>query len=203
MERSREGWWPTPWWRTFHWRIIEKVLIQGWWTPQKSEKTVSSQTFCQQVPARSFGVLLINVFFRWKSSPILTEIAYIQRDPHILDNSGFRLFFDFFDFFRKNHENVQIRTKGFFAFFRFFRLLGDPPDGKKSWKNDQTTSSDRLNHRIQGYTPHLDGYIDQLSRKTTPRSTYFLRSFLVLSLLCLKARPDHLDLYGRVKLVSK
>jgi hypothetical protein len=27
---------------------------------------------------------------------------------------------------------VQIRTKGFFAFFRFFRLLGDPPDGKKS-----------------------------------------------------------------------
>lgn len=134
MERSREGWWPTPWWRTFHWRFIEKVLIQGWWTPQKSEKTVSSQTFCQQVPARSFGVLLINVFFRWKSSPILTEIAYIQRDPHILDNSGFRLFFDFFDFFRKNHENVQIRTKGFFAFFRFFRLLGDPPDGKKSWK---------------------------------------------------------------------
>ena len=152
---------------------------------------------------RSYGVLLINVFFRWKSSPILIEIAYIQRDPHILDNSKSQGALIFRRFFGKKQENVQIRTKGFFAFFRFFRLLGDPPDGKKSWKIDQTTSLNRLNHRIQGYTPHLDGYIYQLSRKTTPRSTYFLRSFLVLSLLCLKARPDHLDLYGRVKLVSK
>ena len=79
-------------------------------------------------------MLLINVFFRWKCSPILIEIAYIQRDPHILDNSKMERALIFRRFFGKKVENVQIRTKGFFVFFRFFELLA-PPKSEKIMKN--------------------------------------------------------------------
>ena len=123
--------------------------------------------------------------------------------PPYFGQLGISCFFVFFSIFSKKSWKCADSYKGVFRVFSIFQTFGG---SKKVMKSDKIIKTINRISEITvepSYRDHLYSLIDYKSTEPIPSLPHFLRYSPVLSLLCLKARPDPLDLYGRVKLVIK